>query len=53
LCCLVAGISDEVDFEDALGVASFLVASGRAPAPAQWIDSIIDQAQADAMEGLF
>ena len=49
----MAGVTDEVDVEDAVGIASFLVAMGRVPTPAQWVDAIAEEAQANAMEGFF
>jgi hypothetical protein len=49
----MAGVTDEIDLEDAVGIASFQVAMGRVPAPGQWVDGIIDARQADAMESFF
>jgi len=49
----MAGVTDEIELEDAIGIASFQVAMGRVPGPAEWVDGIIDQRQADAMEGFF
>jgi len=49
----MAGVTDEVELEDAMGIASFQVAMGRVPPPVTWVDGIIDQQQADAMEGFF
>jgi len=49
----MAGVTDEIELEDDLGIASFQVVMGRVPNPAQWVDGIIDARQADAMEGFF
>jgi hypothetical protein len=48
----MAGVTDEIELEDAIGLASFQVAAGRVPPPARWVDGMIDQAKADAMESL-
>jgi hypothetical protein len=49
----MAGVHDEIELEDAIGLASFQVQTGRVPPPGQWVDGMIDQARADAMEGFF
>jgi hypothetical protein len=49
----MAGVMDEIELEDALGIASFQVATGLVPAPGQWVDGIINARQANAMEGFF
>jgi hypothetical protein len=49
----MAGVTDELEVEDAVGIASFLVAMGRVPAPAQWVDAILKESEANAMEGFF
>jgi hypothetical protein len=49
----MAGVSDDVELEDAIGLASFQIMTGRVPAPGQWVDAIIDAAKADAMESFF
>jgi len=46
-------VTDEIEFDDALGIAQFQIAMGRVPAPGRWVDGMIDQAQADAMESMF
>ena len=53
LCARMAGVNDEIEVEDAIGIASFLVATGRVPAPERWVDAIIEQDAANAMEGFF
>jgi len=42
----MAGVSDEVALEDALGIASFQVVMGRVPPAAMWVDGLIERAQA-------
>jgi hypothetical protein len=49
----MAGVTDEIDVEDAVGIASFLIAMGRVPAPAHWVDAMIEQDAAQTMEGFF
>lgn len=49
----MAGVTDEIDLEDALGIASFQVAMERVPHPSAWIDSLVESQRADAMEGFF
>jgi hypothetical protein len=49
----MAGERDEVELEMAMGVASMMVAMGRVPHPAAWVDSLIDAERANAMEGFF
>jgi hypothetical protein len=44
---------EEVELEEAMGIASMLVAAGKVPAPGQWVDGMIEQAKSDAMEGFF
>jgi len=40
---LVAGVTDEIDLEDALGLASFLVLAGRVPAASMWVDEFVQE----------
>jgi hypothetical protein len=49
----MAGETDEIDFEDALGIASFLVAMGRVPPPGAWVEGLTEAQRADAMEAFF
>ena len=49
----MAGVTDGIELEDALGLSSFLVAMGRVPPPGSWVDSVIDAQRSDAMEGFF
>jgi hypothetical protein len=53
VCSRLAGVTDEIDLEDALAIASFQVAMGRVPAPGMWVDGLIEQAQADRIEAFF
>jgi hypothetical protein len=45
LCARMAGLTGTVEFEDALGIASFLVAMGRVPPANLWVDSLVARAQ--------
>jgi hypothetical protein len=49
----MAGESDEIELEDALGIASFQVAMGRVPPASLWVESLIDDQQAASMEAFF
>lgn len=40
LCARMAGVTDEIDLEDAVGIASFQVAMGRVPAARAWVDGL-------------
>jgi hypothetical protein len=57
LCCRVAGVHDEIEFEDALGIASFLVQTGKVPHPAAWCENLVirrqDEINERALEALF
>ncbi len=53
LCSRLAGVTDEIELEDALGIASFQVAMGRVPPPDTWVDGLIEQAQSDRIEAFF
>lgn len=47
----MAGEKDEIDLEDAIGIASFLVAMKRVPPPSVWVDSLIVAARDDINRG--
>jgi hypothetical protein len=49
----MAGETDAIDLDDAFGIASFLVATGRVPPVTQWVDALIAEEQANMMEGFF
>ena len=53
LCARMAGETVEIDLEDAIGIASFLVATGQVPPVSRWVDAIIDEDRANAMEAFF
>lgn len=46
-------MTDEIELEDALAIASFQITMGRVPPPSMWVDGLIDQAQSDRMEAFF
>jgi hypothetical protein len=48
----MAGVSGdgEVDFEDAIGIASFQIAMGRIPPAAAWVDGLVESADAEQTE---
>ena len=41
----MAGETDEIELDDAIGIASFLVAMGRVPPPAAWVDGLVESQQ--------
>jgi hypothetical protein len=49
----MAGETDEIDLEDAIGIASLQVATGRVPPAAAWVDGLIQTQRQDSMEGFF
>jgi len=49
----MAGVTEEVELEDALGIASLLAGAGRVPAASAWVDGLVESGRADAMEGFF
>lgn len=49
----MAGETEEVDLDDALGIASLMIAAGRVPAPSEWVDALIEEEQSHVMEGFF
>ena len=49
----MAGITDALPLEEAIGIAQFMVSTHRAPAPAEWVDGIIADGQRNRMEGFF
>jgi hypothetical protein len=50
---IACGISGDLPWEDAIGVAYMLVAMGRALPPARWIDSANARCLDAAREALF
>jgi hypothetical protein len=49
----MAGETEAIDLDDALGLASFMISTGRAPHPSQWVDALIGEEQSNMMEGFF
>jgi hypothetical protein len=49
----MAGETDEIDLEDAMGIASFQVAMGRVPSAKAWVESLSYTQQRDSMEAFF
>jgi hypothetical protein len=49
----MAGETDEIDLEDAIGISSFQVAMRRVPPPATWVEGLAQARQADVMEAFF
>jgi hypothetical protein len=49
----MAGETNEIDLEDAIGIASFQVATGRVPPASAWVDCLIQVHQQDFMEAFF
>jgi hypothetical protein len=43
----MAGIRDELNLEDMIGIAEFQVATGRIPPAGEWVDELIEKAQLD------
>ncbi len=46
----MAGVTDEIDLEDAIGIASFQVATGQVPPPYAWVDGLVEAAAAERTE---
>ena len=38
----MAGVGDEIELEEAVGIASFLVLAGRVPPATAWVESMIE-----------
>ena len=49
----MAGETEAIDLDDALGLASFMISTGRAPHPSEWVESLIGEEQSNVMEGFF
>jgi hypothetical protein len=47
----MAGVTDEVDLEDLMGIITFLVAMGRVPAAAEWVEGYAARARSQGNEG--
>ncbi len=46
----MAGVTEEIDLEDAVGIASFQVAMGRVPAARAWVDGLAESAAEERTE---
>ncbi len=53
LCARMAGVTDELELEDAIGIASFMVSVGQVPSMGTWVDGLVESSRANAMEGFF
>lgn len=57
LCARMAGLTGDVELEDVMGIASFMVAMKRVPPVDAWVDSLIararDQINESFAESLF
>jgi hypothetical protein len=49
----MAGETEEIELEDAIGIASFQVAVGRVPPASVWVDSLIQDRLQASMESFF
>ena len=49
----MAGESDEIDIEDAIGIASFQVAMGRVPPAGAWVEGLVQAQRQGSMEAFF
>jgi hypothetical protein len=49
----MAGETDEIELEDAIGIASFQVAMGWVPPASAWVDGLIQNRHMDSMEAFF
>jgi hypothetical protein len=49
----MAGETDEIDLEDAIGIASFQVAMGLVPPAGAWVEGLTQARQRDSMEAFF
>ncbi len=50
---IACGITQDLPWEDAIGIGHMLVALGRALPPARWIDSVTTRSADAAREALF
>jgi hypothetical protein len=49
----MAGVTDELELEDAIGIASFMASVGQVPSMGTWVDGLVESSRANAMEGFF
>ncbi len=46
----MAGVTDEIDLEDAVGIASFQAATGRVPTAMAWVDGLAERSAEERTE---
>ena len=49
----MAGETNEIELEDAIGIASFQVAMGRVPTASAWVDGLVEGRQRDSINAFF
>ncbi len=49
----MAGVTDSIELEDAVDLASMMVAAGRVPHPSAWVDGLVAARQESLIEGFF
>jgi hypothetical protein len=49
----MAGETEEIELEDAIGIASFQVAMRRVPPASAWVDGLVESRHRDTMEAFF
>jgi hypothetical protein len=49
----MAGETEEIELEDAMGIASFQVAMGRVPPAGAWVEGLMHAREHDSMETFF
>jgi hypothetical protein len=49
----MAGERDEIELEEAIGIASFQVAMGRVPPASAWVDGLVENRHRDSLEAFF
>lgn len=47
------GITQDLPWEDAIGIAEMLIQLGRAVPPSRWIGELAERAETEALETLF
>jgi hypothetical protein len=49
----MAGDTDEIELEEAIGIASLQVAMGRVPPANAWVDGLVENQHRNSMEAFF
>jgi hypothetical protein len=49
----MAGEADEIELEEAIGIASFQVAMGRVPPANAWVDGLVENRHRNSLEAFF